>query len=176
MLRQITFRTAMLVMAALLACGCTITGAERAATEDLHWLGFKTHTDLKASNRWQFVPDTRVSLSEAHPAADQQWLHAAQEGFYSVFEAPGDAIDLVLLINWPEERRAQPDGKSGWRLFPKTSDPVDIDLKLLSPADGRVVQTASLRVDPSWFSSAANRPRQIQQSFVHYAQSLSARR
>ena len=85
-------------------------------------------------------------------------------------------MDLVLLINWPEHRQARPEGNSGWRLLPKTSDPVDITLKLLSPADGRVVQTARLRVDPSWFSSAGNRPRQIQQSFSHYAESLSARR
>jgi len=42
-----------------------------------------------------------------------------------------------------EDRRARPEGNSGWRLLPKTSDPVDITLKLLSPADGRVVQTAS---------------------------------
>lgn len=176
MLRQKAFLNLISALIVLMAQGCTITGAERAATEDLHWLGFKSHTDLKASNRWQFAPDTRVRISEAHPAADQQWLHAAEEGFYSIFEPPGDTVDLVLLISWPEERRAQPDGRSGWRLLPKTSDPVDITLKLLSPDDGRVVQVASLRVDPSWFSSAGNRPGQIQRSFVHYAESLSARR
>jgi len=156
--------------------GCTITGAEQQATKDLHWFGLKSHTDLAASSRWQFTPDTRVRLAESHPASDRAWLHAAEEGFYSVFESPDENVDLVLLISWPEVHRATDEEQSGWGLLLETSDPLDLKLKLISTYDRRVVQTATMRVDPSWFSGLSQRPAQIQQSFQRYAETLTARR
>ena len=65
-----------LALLTLLLAGCTITGAERQATKDLHWLAFKTHTDLEADTRWQFAPGTRIQLEETSlievPTADGQ--------------------------------------------------------------------------------------------------------
>ncbi len=163
-------------MLTLLNSGCTITGAEHQATKDLHWFGFKSHSDLNSDSRWQFVPGTRVLISESTPAVDQNWLGSAQEGFYSIFSPPDAGFDLILLINWPAERRAYPKAESGWRLWPKTTDPLDLTLKLISAADGRVVQTTQLRVDPSWFSPEGRRPGQIEASFRRYAESLTASR
>jgi hypothetical protein len=156
--------------------GCTITGAERQATKDLHWFGLRSHTDLAANSRWQFTPDTRVRIAESHAASDRAWLHAAEEGFYSVFESPDENVDLVLLISWPEVHRASEDEQSGWRFLPEPSDPLDVTLKLITADDRRVVQTAKMRVDPSWFSGLSQRPAQIQASFQRYAESLTARR
>jgi hypothetical protein len=165
-----------LLLAVLCSAGCTITGAEREATKDLHWFGFRSHSDLDTDTRWQFAPDTRILISESTPAQRRDWLDSAQEGFYSVFSPPDTGYDLVLLVNWPMERRADPENESGWRLWPRTSDPLDLTLKLVSASNGRVVQNTQLRVDPSWFSPEARRPEQIETSFRRYAESLSAKR
>ena len=98
----------------LASTGCTITGLEREATKDLHWLGFKTHTDLSADTRWQFSPDSRVLISESIPARESQWKHAAEEGVYSVFQPPDSTFDLVLLISWPQAQRVTPEDDGGW--------------------------------------------------------------
>ena len=82
----------------------------------------------------------------------------------------------MLLISWPEVHRATDEEQSGWRLLPETSDPLDLTLKLISTYDRRVVQTATMRVDPSLFSGLSQRPGQIQASFQRYAETLTARR
>ncbi len=163
-----------LAILTLLLAGCTITGAEREATESLHWLALKTHTDLAADTRWQFAPGTRIRLEELAPAADERWLNAAADGVYSVFEPPGADAELLLLIAWPGDRVTGQAAKGGW--LPPASDPLDVNLKLIDLADERVVQTSSMRVDPHWFSRHGDRPAQIRDSFAHYAASIATSR
>ena len=111
--------TLLVLLIALIQCGCTTNRVASEITTGLEWAGLRSHADIDASNRWQLVPGARIAVEEAEAAADPVWIEAAREGIYRVFQPPGKpaeqgqpTTDLLLRVVWPVSGLAEAEGSA----------------------------------------------------------------
>ena len=145
--------------------GCTVDRIHHDAEAGLDYLRLSNGSQISASSRWQFSPDTRIAVSEVAPAAREDWLASAQEGIGSVFgfqvppapEGGASAAEIDLLIAWPE------------------SGPPNVRVFLSDAQTQALIQTATLDLSPRWLSSKRTEREHIREAFRDYAQGLVSR-
>jgi len=157
------YRLAALLGLVVSCTGCTVERIHRDAEAGLDYLRLSNGSQISASSRWQFSPDTRIVVNEVAPAPRGDWLTSAQEGIASVFHAPpvaqgqGPTAEIELLIAW-----------SG-------PDPLNIQVFLHDAQTRALIQAATLDLSPRWLSGKRASGEHVRDAFQDYAQGLVSR-
>ncbi|MEZ5561103.1 MAG: hypothetical protein R3E86_21490 [Pseudomonadales bacterium] len=179
-------RRVLIVLASLTALtGCTLQHIEQSTLSGLEWVHLRNGVAIGANTRWRLPPGSTVSVAELAAADDPAWLDAAKTGVESVFVPPAAAgaeshPPFRLLVSWPGEhpQTAQDKRDSLWhplnpgRLLAGPVDPLAIEVAVLDPYDGRLVQSARLALSPHWLATPSSRTEHIERAFRELAAAL----
>ncbi len=167
---------------ALLAAlaGCTLQHIEEDTAEVLEWVRLKSGTELGTVSRWQLSPGARIVVVETAPAAEPLWLPAAQLGVDTVFPpaaAGAGPEHYELLVSWPEEA-GRTRRVSLWEviamdaLTPDFQEPMALQVALIRPVDGALIDAGTLRISPHWFKPESGSPELVKRAFRTFAARL----
>ncbi len=161
--------------------GCTLQHIEEDTAEVLEWVRLKSGTEVRTVSRWQIPPGARIVVVETAPAAEPLWLPAAQLGVDAVFPpaaaAGVQAEHYELLVSWPMEA-GRTRRVSLWEvialdaLTPDFQEPMALQVALIRPADGALVDAGALRISPHWFKPESGSPALVKQAFQSFAARL----
>lgn len=166
----------------VLCAGCTGHYLERDAVQTLEWLRLKHGTELAATTRWQIPRNTVIEVTETAAAPGPDWLYAARSGVESVFPPAGTpgTEPLQLIVSWPAADGGKPRGPrvALWEVvdvdqfLPGFAQPMTLQVALVRPSDGALLEAAQLNVTPRWFTSEATAPALVHGAFRSFAASL----
>lgn len=170
-----------------LSCACTVDRLHHDANAGLDYARFSNGIQVHTQSRWQLATDTRIAVSEAAPAAHEDWITAARDGVGSVFGVYGlsrdddmSTAELELLITWPATH-LDPAPDAGYSKYLRVdklvrgSEPIGVQVYLRDAQSHALIQSATLDLTSRWFSGDGSRGEHIAQAFRQYAQSLVSR-